>query len=326
MPSRLDIGIIQIYKLEDAVKGHVRVLVQPTSTSSNIICSEHQSTMSSSVIAKLPDGYEIRQITREHLDWVRAIVGHTMSFDSPIWSCVPYNDGDTQRAYDMYKAMEASSGLSIDSGLSYGVFIKDWTARDKTTKKGGELRWDFGDKSASREVLLEQMDLPLVAIAMSKDAAAAKPIQPEGVTLWGDIVDGHKDISDGLKAAGREGGDDKLRWLLEGRIARRSGTHTRGDHAGKGLSKALAHFVMQELANKGYDKILIHTGGGTVHKVWSDPPAPFYAITTGEFDTAKFRKLDGQNKQYNPFGNAQVVCTRVWIVLTKNGGPNSSMG
>ncbi|KAH6853253.1 hypothetical protein B0I37DRAFT_420054 [Chaetomium sp. MPI-CAGE-AT-0009] len=265
----------------------------------------------------LPRGYEIRKLTFEHLRWVQAIVAHAMSFDSPVWSKVDYMGGATERAYDMFNAIEPSLIQSIHSGMSYGVF---WTEHKYTTPPPtwgwqGAIKWDFNDLSADREKLLEQMDFPLVSIALSKDAAEVKPAPRTDVKAWGEIVDGHTDISNGLKA-----GDNRPKpvWspISRGEVVRRSGTHTRGDHAGKGLSKALAHYVMNKIREhgNGYRAILIHTGSEAVEKVWLRPPAPFGSEEISTFSTAGYQKQNSQTGAlYNPFGSAEVVSRRIWI-------------
>ncbi|KAL2194767.1 hypothetical protein P885DRAFT_71172 [Corynascus similis CBS 632.67] len=264
---------------------------------------------------QLPEGYEIRRLEREHLPWVQAIVGHTMSFDSPIWSKVFYEAGPTQRAYDMYHAIAASALQSIDFGLSYGVFLTNHSCRIPGEK--GRLEWNFGDATATREQLLGQMDFPLVSIALSKDAAAPKPPTAAGVRSWGDIVDGHNDISAGLKAGDAR---DQQIWVpeREGEVVRRSGTHTRGDHAGRGLARALAHRVMREVRDderRKFRAILIHTGAEAVNRLWLHPPAPFHAELVSNFDTACFSKARDETGEvvYNPFGTAKVECKRIWI-------------
>ncbi|EAQ93766.1 predicted protein [Chaetomium globosum CBS 148.51] len=264
-------------------------------------------------VLDLPPGYEIRKLNNEHLSWVQAIVAHTMSFDSAVWSKVDYPGGATQRAYDMYHAIRQSSLQSIQSGLSYGVFCTEYKCR--TPGLEGTLDWDFNDLSADDDDLLEQMDFPLVSIAMSKDAAEDKPVPETGVKPWSEIVPGHAIISNSLKA-----GDNRPQsvWSPEhmGEVVRRSGTHTRGDHAGKGLSKVLAHHIMREIRDheQGYKAILIHTGGEAVDKVWLRPPAPFKSEEICPFSTSGYhRKDDHSDTSYNPFGSAKVVSRRIWV-------------
>lgn len=303
--------------------------------------------MMSSVKTTLPDGYYICQLRPEHLPWVQAIVAHTMSFDSPVWSRVDYPDGGpTQRAYDMYHAMETSSLRSIKSGLSYGVFwaghrpkssseIPDHAKSVNTDTDNSSistLHWDFTNPHATRAQLLEQMDFPLVSIAMSKDAAessttlnpllhSTSPSSSSATTTnhkpWAAIVDGHRDISDTLKAL-----DPRAPSLysptVKGLVARRSGTHTRGDHANRGLAKALAHFIMRKVLRElGYQAILIHAGGEGLNRVWLNPPPGegFHAEEVSKFDTKGYVR-DGDGKKV--FGDAEVVSKRIWVTWEGN--------
>lgn len=259
-----------------------------------------------STIAELHPVYEIRQLQPEHLTWVQAIVAHSMAFDSPIWSLV-HPGRQTQRAYDMFKAIEPSSQHCIHSNLSYGVFIKNWTPSRPDSGPNGHLHWDFNDLSGTREDLLNQMDFPLVSIAMSQDGAVSKSPPPKGHISWNQVVPHHDSIRLGLKY-----GDDS--WTTrerkgdtyKGRVVKRSGTHTRGDHVGKGLAKTLAHHVMRTLAEKGFQHILIHTGSDAVNKVWEHPPEPYRAEVVSVYDTAEHP---------DPFGGVAVMCKRIWVTL-----------
>ncbi|KAK4236610.1 hypothetical protein C8A03DRAFT_35466 [Achaetomium macrosporum] len=110
-------------------------------------------------LAQLPEGYEILPLEEKHLEWVQAIMAHTMSFDSPLESKVPYPEGPTQRAYDMFHAAKRMSRGHIRSGLSYGVFMKSFTG-------SGRVDWDFNNPSATREELLQQMDFPSIWVVL----------------------------------------------------------------------------------------------------------------------------------------------------------------
>ncbi|KAK4129703.1 hypothetical protein N657DRAFT_640370 [Parathielavia appendiculata] len=77
----------------------------------------------------------------------------------------------TKRAYELVQSNRPSAKYCIESGLSYGVFIQNWTPRRADTEGEGQLHWNSNDTSASREQLLEQMDFPLIAITLSQDAA-----------------------------------------------------------------------------------------------------------------------------------------------------------
>jgi hypothetical protein len=266
--------------------------------------------MSSNALAQVPDGYEIRQLQPEHLEWVKAVVGHAMAFDSPIWA-VELPEGQTQRAYELAEANDASARHCIASGLSYGVFIKDWSLKYADSDQGGELRWNKEDTKASREELLELMDFPLVSVALSQDVAKSKPPPDPSAPpsrSFGEILDGHEAIRDNLAAENNAKG---IAWKPpktekgEGKVVKRSGTCTRGDHASKGLAKALAHFVMHKMAEQGYQAIQIDAGSDAVARVWEHPPWPYRADVVSVFDTSTHPK----------FKKATVVNKRIWVTL-----------
>lgn len=264
--------------------------------------------MAPSNFTQVRAGYEIRQLKKEHLDWVAAIVGHTMSFDSPIWSKT-YPDGQTERAYKLAAAIKPSSRNCIESGLSYGVFKSDWAPRYPDTNPWGELRWDTKDLSATREQLLDQMDFPLVSIAMSKDMAAPNPAVSKDHIPWANELEGHSLIRDTLKQGDTSGREKAVKNNgVEGVSVRRSGTHTRGDYSRKGFSKALAHDVMKRMAEKGYREILIHTGSPHVNNVWEHPPAPYTCVVASTFNTTT---------RQDKFGSAKVNCLRIWVTLVE---------
>jgi hypothetical protein len=266
--------------------------------------------MSTNALAQVPNGYEIRPLQPEQLEWVKAIVGHAMAFDSPIWS-VELPEGQTKRAYELAEANHASARHCIESGLSYGVFIKAWAPRYTDTKQGGELRWNKEDTKAPKEKLLEQMDFPLVSVALSQDAAKSKP-SPDPSTppcrSFGQILDGHEAIRDNLSTENQKKG---IAWKPskgkegEGSVVKRSGTCTRSDHAGKGLAKALTHYVMREMYEKGYQAIQIDSGSDAVSKVWENPLGPYQVDVVSEFDTSAHPK----------FKRAKVVNKRIWVTL-----------
>ncbi|KAK3900085.1 hypothetical protein C8A05DRAFT_36278 [Staphylotrichum tortipilum] len=279
--------------------------------------------MASNAITPLPDGYEIKQLTIEHLVWVQAIIGHTMSFDSPLWADAPYGegltreDGQTQRAYDMYAAIAPSAEECIGSGLSYGLFKKEWKPQFEDTHPGGQLRWDTGDCSATMEQLLKQMDFPLVSIAMTKARREGpKPPPPVGIKkTWPEIVPLFATISGSFKKQEQNNYLAFAHLPAHEKIAQRSGTHTRSDYQGQQLMKALAHHVMKKVAAKGYHKIVIQSTSDNVTKVWENPPLGYTATVTGEFDTGEYREKDKDGNEYNPFGTAEVVCKKIWVDL-----------
>jgi hypothetical protein len=268
-----------------------------------------------STFAQVPDGYEILPLEAKHIPWVAAIVGQTMALDSPIFTSA-FPHGQTQRAYDAARAIRPSSAHCIKSGLSFGVFIKNWKPRFTNTGKGATqagdteearmVHWNTSNPSATREKLLEQMDFPLVSIAMHKDATDSEYDKPKDHRTFGDVMGKpHLALRAGLKP--RDSPKDEAKTLgLYGQVLKNSGIHTRGDHAGKGLSKALAHHVMRTAAAKGYCRIELTTGNEAVNRVWENPPAPFKAKVVGTLET--IHTID-------VFGGADVKCKNIWVIL-----------
>ena len=273
----------------------------------------------------LPDGYEIRQLELKHITWVQAIIAHTMSFDSPLWAGPDYVGDKTKRAYDMFAAIEPSAKEGIKSGLSYGVFQKNWKSRLDGTKEGGEVRWDPKDLSATEKDLLKQMDFPLVSVAITKRRrreGEPKPQPPEGVTPWSDIVPLFATISGAFRTQEAKSAPP---FASPERIAQRSGTHTRSDFKKQRLMRALAHYVMDQLARE-FDMVVIQSTSDSVTEVWEKPPLGYKATVTGVFDTAMYLVVGKDGKPYNPFGDAKVVCKKIWVDLKPGKGGEGSGG
>jgi hypothetical protein len=105
----------------------------------------------------LPPRYEIRKLEPCHLDWVAAIIAHCNLFHSPCWAEVHKEDA-VRRCYKLAEAMRYPAGLNISTGLSYGVFDREFEfKRKKSIEEGGALYWDFTDMSVTGEQLLEQV-------------------------------------------------------------------------------------------------------------------------------------------------------------------------
>ncbi len=273
---------------------------------------------------QLLDGYRIERLELKHITWVQAIIGHTLSFDSALWAEAPYEGGQTQRAYDMYVAIGPSADECIRSGLSYGVFKEDWKPHFDDTNPGGQLRWDTANRNANKDELLKQMDFPLVSVAMTKRTRGkgeAKPHPGDEVKKWHEIIPLFGTISAAFKKQEADNHHDFLRDLedKEKKIARRSGTHTRFDYRGKKLMKALAHYIMDELA-KEFDMVAIQSTSETVTQVWENPPEGYKATVTGVFNTAEYLKKDKDGEMVHPFGAAKVVCKKIYVDLKPRGG------
>lgn len=277
--------------------------------------------MASNTSIELPDGYVFLPLEEKHVEWAAAIVGHTMAFDSPIFAAA-YPNRQTQLAYDAYRAIKPASLHCIKSEFSYGIFDTNFKARypdteAETTKGGGtkaarRLFWDTSNPLATRKELLDQMDFPLVAIAMHKDATNTEyPNKPK--PSYGEVMgEPHRVVRDALK--------EPVGTYIEKQVLCNSGIHTRGDHAGKGLSKVLAHRVMEAVANAGYYRIEISIMNEYVSRVWENPPAPYKAVERNTFDTTA-KNEPKSDKEIPPevFNGVKVNCRSIWVILKEGG-------
>ncbi|KAJ5804363.1 uncharacterized protein N7518_000666 [Penicillium psychrosexuale] len=214
--------------------------------------------------------YEIRLLGPEHEEWARAICTHTNIFHSPFWSVV-YPENKTQRAYHTFRTSYYLIKHQIDSGKSLGIFDKEYQyKRPESAVTGGKLYWNLDDESATESDLAEQMDFPLVSIAMAYDGiddldmVQIKPLiatLPMFETLYHAL----------------EGRDqrDPASWRPTGRgqVLMRNATNTVQSCSGRGLMRMLAEEMMRRSATEGFRGIQIESVSKVVEKVWSKPPA-----------------------------------------------------
>lgn len=117
----------------------------------------------------LPSRYEIRALEPKHLEWASAIIVHNNIFHSTIWSIL-YPEDKTRRAYSGLKETEYLVKFGIDSGHSLGVFDLEYQfKRPESAATAGGLYWNTADETASAEALLDNMDFPLVSVAIGYD-------------------------------------------------------------------------------------------------------------------------------------------------------------
>jgi hypothetical protein len=115
--------------------------------------------------------YEIRQLTVAHTPWAAAIVIHSNMFHSPIWP-VLYPDEKTKRVQQGMGAVDYLVRHQIESGMSFGIFDTQYEyKRPGSALTQGKLYWDPNDVKSDGASLLQQMDFPLVSVALSYDAS-----------------------------------------------------------------------------------------------------------------------------------------------------------
>lgn len=262
---------------------------------------------------KLSARYEIRQLTPAEIPWAAAIVCHSNTFYSPVWT-VAYTSDHTARIYKMHAVCDYLIRHQVNSGMSFGIFDLEYKfKRPESAATGGKLYWDENNLEAGKEELLEQMDFPLASVALAYDGINEMDMPRmmpliELLPLFGTIY--------GELAARDQ--RDPAEWKPKGHgeVLMRGGTSTRGDYEGKGLMKKLAHWVMREVDGRGYRGIQIECAHDAVNHVWLNPPKPFRGELISSLDTAEYWKEDEEGKKVKPFGEAATqVVTKIYVTL-----------
>ncbi|EXJ73681.1 uncharacterized protein A1O5_03443 [Cladophialophora psammophila CBS 110553] len=269
----------------------------------------------------LPRRYEIRRLTEEHLPMAAAVVLHSNMFYSPVWP-VCYPEEKTARIYQGYKAADYLVRHQINSGHSFGVFDLEYQFKREESKPNGKLYWDMKDTTLDKDQLQDQMDFPLVSVALAYDAFNELDMEKIGplvecLPLFGTIY----------HVLGSSDPRDEASWkpTAEKQVLMRNATSTRHDAEGKGIMKALAQFLMRYAAEQGFRAIQIECLADAVNKVWSQPPPPFKSTIVCEFNTGDYEEdveVDGTTKKIKPFGEAKQRATKIYCELkptTQNG-------
>jgi hypothetical protein len=255
-------------------------------------------TPSPSNASSLKPRYEIRQLEPKHAQWAAAIVSHSNAFHSPVWPVIyPEKDGKDaiQLCYDAdYLVMH-----QIKSGLSFGVFDTEYVyKREESKATDGKLYWDLSEPSikesqgleAEGQRLLEQMDFPLVSVALSYDAFNAldmskmKPLLaclPHFGLIYHILEE--KDPRD-LES-----------WKPKGprEVLFRNATSTRRDYEGEGIMAGLARWLMREADARGFRGIQIEALADAVTHVWSTAEPPYKGQVISEFHTDTWKDENG---------------------------------
>ncbi|OAL22695.1 hypothetical protein AYO20_11147 [Fonsecaea nubica] len=264
----------------------------------------------------LPPRYEIRRLTDEHIEWAKALVVHTNLFYSPVWP-VCYPDAKTERLYRSYHAADYLVRHQIGSGHSFGVFDLEYRFRREESKPtGGKLYWELKDTTLDADQLAEQMDFPLVSIALAYDGF--HPLDGEQI---GPLIACLPLFGTFYHVLEVRDPRDPTSWQPTGekQVLMRNATCTRHDAEGKGLMKALAQFLMRYAAEQGFRGIQIECFADAVTKVWSQPPPPFKGTIVSEFNTYDYEEEvedeAGVKKTIKPYGDLKQRATKVYCDL-----------
>jgi len=211
--------------------------------------------------SSLKSRYEIRKLEPHHLQWVNAIMCHSNTFHSGVWPLIYDDIGG--RVLKLVDGLEYLVKHQIDSGLSYGVFDTEYEYKTEEAKKvGGKLYWNSEEPGvfeeqglkAEGERLLEQMDFPLVSVALSYDGA-----HPLDMTKMADAMEALPHFGLIYHVLGDLDTRDPASWqaTAPGEVLMRNGTSTRNDYEGEKIMSGMARWLIREAAAKGYRGIQI---------------------------------------------------------------------
>ena len=262
--------------------------------------------------SSLKPRYEIRKLEVEDIPWVIAIVGHSNGFHSTVFPLVHPEDM-SGRVHRMVPAADYLVRHQVTSGLSFGVFDTEYQYKTEEAKKlGGKLYWDADEPSiekeqgmkAAGEKMLEQMDFPLVSVALSYDANNALDMEKMGDLMVNlplfPIVYGT------LAALDKR---DPTSWQPTGpgQVLFRNATSTRRDYEGEGIMAGLARWLMREAAQRGYRGIQIECLSDAVTHVWSKAEEPFKGSVVCEFQAEDWTD-EGGNHAFAPAKQRVTKC------------------
>src|SRR3569833_651170 len=258
--------------------------------------------------SRLPARYEIRTLEPKHSDWANALVMHSTAYSSPVWSKI-YPDDRVGMCYGLFKAATYLNNHQIESGLSIGIFDKEYKyKRSESEETGGKLYWDLGDDKVDEALLLVQMDFPLVSVAMAYDSYYS--LDPARVAM---VLDYLPAIWLRIKVLKERDLRDPECWQATGpgQVIFRNATATKVGEEGRGFMALLARYMMRKAAADGFRGIEIGCMHDAVTHVWCHPPEPFRAEIVSRFNCAS----DEDEEIRRSFRGSDQEVNRVYVTL-----------
>lgn len=258
--------------------------------------------------------YEIRRLTEKDIPVAQAIVVHTNVFNSAIWP-IAYPNDKAKRCYDGFaKPCEYLFRHQIMDGHSFGVFDTEYKYRTKEAEAaGGKVLWDITKTDATGDELDEQIDSPIMSVALSYDAHNAIDMeQLMGLLgllpLYGAIF--HRlDITDPRDP-------ESLKVTARGQVLKRNATSTRTKAQNAGITKKMANWLMAYAREQGYGFINIECFSEAVNHIWTNPTdKTMRGDLICAFHTEDYTELDEQGRIFFPFNGAVQRMSRVYLAL-----------
>jgi len=201
----------------------------------------------------------------------------------------------------------------IESGMSFGIFDTQYNyKRPESALTEGKLYWDPNDVQSDGTSLLQQMDFPLVSVALSYDGS--NPLDMQRLLRLIEVLPLFGALYGALESLDRR---DPASWKAKGphEVLMRNGTATRPDYEGRGLTRKMADWLMREAAGQGYRGIQIETAHDAVTHTWLHPSKPFQAELIAELDMATYEQENEEGKRVRLFEPSKQVCTKIYVTL-----------
>ncbi|KAK5659327.1 hypothetical protein OQA88_1420 [Cercophora sp. LCS_1] len=209
----------------------------------------------------------------------------------------------------MFRAALYQTTHQIDSGHSLGVFDTEYVfERPESVSTNGKLYWDVTDTTVTEEELLQQMDFPLVSIALAYDS-----FYPLDQAKLQPLFELFPLLPLRNKATERRDARDPATWQATGpgEVLFRGGTATKSGQQGKGFMKKLSLYVMREAADEGFRAIQIANWHDGVSAVWENPPEPFTAEVVVRYKCSE----DEDEELRRAFQGSEQVLTKIFVRL-----------
>jgi hypothetical protein len=212
----------------------------------------------------------------------------------------------------------------IESGMSFGIFHTQYDyKRPESASTKGKLYWDPNDVKSDGASLLQQMDFPLVSVALSYDGS--NPLDMQRLKALVEVLPLLGTLYGALESLDRR---DPESWKARDprEVLMRNGTSTQPDYQARGLTRKMADWLMREAAGQGYRGIQIETAHDAVTHTWLHPPKPFQAKLIAKLDMATYEQEREGGKRVRPFEPSKQVCTKIYVTLKSHDGQSGVNG
>lgn len=273
-------------------------------------------TPSPSNPSSLKSRYEIRRLETKHAKWAAAIVIHSNLFHSPLWPNI-YPTDITENCHRATAAADYLMMHQINSGWSFGVFDKEYKyKREESKATEGKLYWDSNELgvlesegiAAESARLVEQMDFPLVSVALSYDAFDELDHDKMGPLI---ACLPHFELIYKILSEKDKRDPNPSKATAHNQVLNRNATSSRRDYEGEKVMSGMARWLMREADAHGWRGIQIETVNDAVRYVWSQPPEPYKGTIVSSFDTDTWTDEEGKK----PFQPAKIEICKIYVDL-----------